>query len=426
MVDNNDAFAGFWGNSSDDSKPVETPKEEYKESIAARQTVVNEIFSTESSGDELVLDDLLRAMINAGSSDLHLSAKLPPMLRINGDMTKLEGYSALTGSQINTLMNTIMTERHIVSYEKTHELDFAYAISGLSRFRVNVLKQRGQTGSVIRAIPNVIKSTEELGLPEDLNKLAYLPRGLVLVTGPTGSGKSTTLAAIIDRANRMRHDHIITIEDPVEFVHEHQNCVITQREIGVDTESFPNALKAALREDPDIILVGEMRDLETISTAITAAETGHLVFGTLHTQSAAETISRIVDVFPDSSKDQVRQQLGATIQGIVCQTLVKTTDGKRAAAIEFMKGIPSIRNLIRKNKIADIRNYIETGSKDGMRTLDQDLERLVKANRVKVDVAAEKAVDIEEFYKKFGSADDLALRRRREDEAGSIHNRFAG
>ena len=408
----------FWSN-DDSSKNQEfnSPVEETrKDSIAARQTIVDDIFSTEDSGDELVIDDLLRKMISIKASDLHLAAKRPPSVRINGEISAIEGYAPLTGRQIDTLMSTIMTDRHRVSFDKTHELDFAYSIAGLSRFRINILKQQGVTGSVIRAIPNDIKSTEELGLPDMLNKLAYLPRGLVLVTGPTGSGKSTTLAAIIDRANRTRKDHIITIEDPIEFVHEHKNSIITQREIGVDTDSFPNALKAALREDPDIILVGEMRDLETISTAITAAETGHLVFGTLHTQSAPETISRIVDVFPDSSKDQVRQQLGATIQGIVCQTLVKTIDGGRAAAIEYMKGIPSIRNLVRKNHIDQIKTYIETGSANDMHTMDQDLVRLVKDGRVRIDVAAEKCADIEEFYKKFGTAEDVARIRRKEDQ----------
>lgn len=411
-----DAFSGFWSQSPDEDSFTDAPQEEFRESIAAKQTMVSDIFSTESSSDELNLDDLLRLTIKLGASDLHLSAKLPPMIRVNGDLTRIEGYAALNGRQIDALLNAIISDKHRLQYDKTHELDFAYSISGLSRFRVNVLKQQGQAGSVIRAIPNEIKSAEQLGLPAELNKLAHLPRGLVLVTGPTGSGKSTTLAAIIDRANRMRHDHIITIEDPIEFVHQHQNCIVTQREVGVDTDSFPNALKASLREDPDIIMVGEMRDLETIQTAITAAETGHLVFGTLHTQSAAETISRVVDVFPDSSKEQVRQQLGSTIQGIVCQTLVKTVDGKRAAAIEYMKGLPSIRNLIRKGNIDQIKTYIETGSKDGMRTLDQDLDRLVRSGKVKIDVAADKAADIEEFYRKFGTPEDIARIRRKEDE----------
>lgn len=428
-LNNGDAFAGFWNQggksgfnvtADDDTIELGKPAEEeivYKPSIAAKQQVVDDVFSSEEDNlSDVSIDELLKKMISLNASDLHLSAKLPPMIRVNGDIQKLEGYPVLTGRQIYELLGTIMSEKNKMFFDKSHELDFAYSIPGLSRFRVNVLQQREQAGSVIRAIPNKIKSSEELGLPEELNKLAYLPRGLVLVTGPTGSGKSTTLAAIIDRANRSRRDHIITIEDPIEFVHENQQSIVTQREIGVDTESFPHALKASLREDPDIILVGEMRDLETISTAITAAETGHLVFGTLHTQSAPETISRIIDVFPDGAKEQVRQQLGSTIQGIICQTLVKTVSGGRAAAIEYMRGIPSIRNQIRKNSIASIKQTIETGKIHGMQTLDQDLERLVKEGKVKIDVAAEKSSEIEEFYKKFGNEEDIAKIRRREDE----------
>lgn len=385
------------------------------ESLAQTHTVGDEISDVVTSEGDFTIDDLLNDMLDRGASDLHLSAKLQPVIRVNGDMTPMVEYPVLSGNQIDTLMYAIMSESQRNQFEKHHELDFAYAIPGRSRFRVNVLRQRQQTGSVIRAIPNIIKSTEALGLPEELNKFAFYPRGLVLVTGPTGSGKSTTLAAIIDKANRARQANIITIEDPIEFSHENKNSVISQREIGTDTDSFAEALKHALRQDPDIILVGEMRDLETISTAITAAETGHLVFGTLHTQSAAETISRIIDVFPDGAKEQVRQQLGSTIQAIVCQTLVKTRDGGRAAALEIMKGIPSIKNLVRKNQIAQIRTYIETGSKEGMRTLDQSLEELVKTGRVKLDVAAEKAQDIDDFYGKFGNEEELRAIRRRED-----------
>lgn len=402
------------------SLPPKEPMNEplgVKKSVAVKQTI-NEDIHISTTQHEMHIDELLTRMIQMGASDLHLTANMPPLTRIHGDITPIEGYPVLTGERLDNLLNEIISPADQAKFGQYHELDFAYAIPELSRFRVNVLKQRKQTGAVIRAIPNVIKSTEELGLPEHLNELAMLPRGLVLVTGPTGSGKSTTLAAIIDRANRTRKDHIITIEDPIEFAHENKNCIITQREIGIDTYSFPNALKAALREDPDIILVGEMRDLETIQTAITAAETGHLVFGTLHTQSAAETISRVIDVFPDSSKEQVRQQLGSTVQGIICQTLVKTTDGKRAAAIEYMKGIPSIRNLIRKNQTAQIKGYIEMGQKHGMQTLDQNLIELVKAKRVKLDVAAEKAVDIEEFYRHFGDETALSKIRRVEDEMG--------
>jgi len=410
----NPELSSFWGKESDE--PTALPaREEKRTSLVQNQDFGSDVESSYSEEGAFTIDDLLNNMLDMGASDLHLSARTMPMIRVNGDMTPMDGYPVLTSSQIEGLMYAIMNTHHRNAFEKTHELDFAHSIAGRSRFRVNVLRQRQQTGSVIRAIPNVIKPIEALGLSEELNKFAYLPRGLVLVTGPTGSGKSTTLAAIIDRANRSRQANIITIEDPIEFSHENKKSIISQREIGVDTDSFQEALKHALRQDPDIILVGEMRDLETIQTAITAAETGHLVFGTLHTQSAPETISRIIDVFPDGSKEQVRQQLGATIQGIVCQTLVKTRDGKRAAALEIMKGTPSIRNLVRKNQISQIRTYVETGSKDGMQTMDQHLEQLVRDGRVKIDIAAEKAHDLEEFYKKFGSEEDVKSIRRAED-----------
>lgn len=411
----NKELSNFWGSGSSDSPAL--PGREVRKSQAVMPDFDTEIASEYDENEEAyTIDDLLNVMLDKGASDLHLSSKTKPMIRVNGDMTPLDEYPILTSEQIRELMYPIMKETHRSTFERTHELDFAHAIPGRSRFRVNMLQQRQQTGAVIRAIPNVIKPIEALGLPEELNKFAYLPRGLVLVTGPTGSGKSTTLAAIIDRANRSRKANIITIEDPIEFSHENKNSVISQREIGVDTDSFSEALKHALRQDPDIILVGEMRDLETISTAITAAETGHLVFGTLHTQSAAETISRIIDVFPDGSKEQVRQQLGSTIQGIVCQTLVKTRDGKRAAALEIMKGTPGIRNLIRKNQIAQIRSYIETGSDNGMQTMDQHLIQLVEEGRVKLDIAAEKSYDMENFYNHFGDEEKIRDIRRREDE----------
>jgi twitching motility protein PilT len=370
-------------------------------------------------GGEITLDELLLKLLDNGSSDLHLSATAPPMMRKNGDMQAIQGYNPLSSSQIQRMLFAIMSPEQQTTYQQTHDLDMAYSIPNRSRFRVNVLQQRGRVGSVIRVIPNVIKSLAELGMPESLAEFAHLPRGLVLVTGPTGSGKSTTLAAIIDAANRERKDHILTIEDPIEFVHENKNCVITQREVGVDTASFPEALKRALREDPDIILVGEMRDPETISIAITAAETGHLVFGTLHTQSAAETMSRIIDSFPDGGKPQVRAQLASTIQGIVCQTLIKTLDGRgRVAAMEILKGEPAIRALIRKGAEAQIRSALETGKSKGMQTLDMSLTELVKADRIDVDEAANRSTQPEQFYQQLGGEGEVARIRRRQQNLG--------
>ena len=390
-----------------------------KTSLANTVNIGEGLISTDASDEEggLTIDELLLYMLEKKASDLHLSARNHPLLRINGDMLPTTSFPILTGSQIDTLIYDIMNETQRTIFEKHHDLDFAYAIPGRSRFRINVMKQRGQTGVVIRAIPNIIKSVEALGLPEEINKFAFLPRGLVLVTGPTGSGKSTTLAAIIDKANSGRKANIITIEDPIEFSHENKASVVSQREVGTDTDSFEAALKHALRQDPDIILVGEMRDLETIQTAITAAETGHLVFGTLHTQSAAETISRIIDVFPDGSKEQIRQQLGSTIQAIVCQTLIKSRDGGRVAALEIMKGTSAIKNLIRKNQIAQIPSYIETNSNIGMVSLDQSLEELVREGKVRIDEAAEKSTHVDEFYNKFGNEEDVRAIRRKEDAA---------
>lgn len=370
-------------------------------------------------GGQMTIDDLLIKLLEHGSSDLHLTAGSPPMMRKNGDIQPIPGTTPVSSAQIQQMLFAIMSPEQQTSFQRDHDLDLAYSIPNRSRFRVNVLQQRGKVGSVIRVIPNEIKSLAQLGMPEGLAQFAHLPRGLVLVTGPTGSGKSTTLAAIIDAANRERKDHIITIEDPIEFVHENKNCIITQREIGADTASFPEALKRALREDPDIILVGEMRDPETISIAITAAETGHLVFGTLHTQSAAETMSRIIDSFPDGSKEQVRAQLASTIQGIVCQTLVKTIDGRgRVAAMEILKGEPSVRALIRKGAEAQIRSALETGKAKGMQTLDMSLMDLVKADKIGIDEAATRSTQPEQFYHQLGGEGEVNRIRRRQQNLG--------
>jgi len=372
---------------------------------------------------ELTLDELLIKLIDNGSSDLHLSANMPPMMRKNGDVQAIPGYQALSSAQIQRMMFSIMSPEQQTTYQREKDLDLAYSIPNKSRFRVNVLQQRGKVGSVIRVIPNDIKSLAQLGMPSSLAEFSNLPRGLVLVTGPTGSGKSTTLAAIIDAANIARADHILTIEDPIEFVHENKNCIITQREVGVDTKSFSEGLRRALREDPDIILVGEMRDPETIAIAITAAETGHLVFGTLHTQSASETMSRIIDSFPEGSKPQVRAQLAATLQGIVCQTLIKTLDGRgRVAAMEILKGEPSIRALIRKGAESQIRSALETNKAKGMQTMDMSLTDLTKADKISIDEAALRSTNPEEFFRALGGPAEVERIRRRQQNLGGAYS----
>lgn len=400
------------------------PKKPNADAPASPNYSQGEVKEVSASTNTLTLDELLIQLIDSGSSDLHLSAGMPPMMRKNGEMMPIPNYSSLSSQKIQELVFAVMPDQKQAEFLKTHEMDLAHSIPGRSRFRVNVMQQRGKVGSVIRVIPNEIKSLEQLGMPVGLEDFSKLPRGLVLVTGPTGSGKSTTLAAIIDAANRKRKDHILTIEDPIEFVHENKGCVINQREIGADTASFPEALKRALRQDPDIILVGEMRDPETISIAITAAETGHLVFGTLHTQSAAETMSRIIDSFPDGSKEQVRAQLAATIQGIVCQTLLKTIDGRgRVAAMEILKGEPAIRALIRKGNEAQIRSALETGKAKGMQTLDMSLMDLVKADKVHIDEAANRSTAPEQFYLQLGGDSEVARIRRRQEALGGSATR---
>jgi twitching motility protein PilT len=378
---------------------------------------------TSNTTNEVTLDELLLKLIDMGSSDLHLTANTPPMMRKNGDVQPIPGYQPLSSGQIQRMLFSIMSPEQQTSYQRDKDLDLAYSIPNKSRFRVNVLQQKGKVGSVIRVIPNDIKSLEQLGMPAGLAEFAHLPRGLVLVTGPTGSGKSTTLAAIIDAANRTRADHILTIEDPIEFVHENKKCIITQREVGVDTKSFAEGLRRAMREDPDIILVGEMRDPETISIAITAAETGHLVFGTLHTQSAAETMSRIIDSFPDGSKPQVRAQLASTLQGIVCQSLIKTLDGRgRVAAMEILKGEPSIRALIRKGAESQIRSALETGKAKGMQTMDMSLTDLAKADKISVDEAAQRSTSPEEFFRQLGGPGEVERIRRRQANLGGAYS----
>jgi twitching motility protein PilT len=358
-----------------------------------------------STGPRLVLDELLIHMLAKGGSDLHMTAGAPPTVRVRGEMSSVEGFGSLDPEQLRGALYGIMTERQRKVYEENLELDFAYSVPGHARFRVNVFRQRDSVGAVMRMIPWEILSLDQLSMPSVVGTFAQMKRGLVLVTGATGSGKSTTLAALIDQVNRTRRGHIMTIEDPVEFIHEHRGCLVNQREVGQDTRSFRNALKSALRQDPDVILVGELRDLDTISVALTAAETGHLVFATLHTQSAQDTITRVVDVFPADQQQQVRTQLAATLQGVVCQTLVKTTDGKgRAAAVEIMMCTPAIRAMIRDDKLQQIQGALQAGAKDGMQTLNAHLATLVKAGRISYEAGAENCSNLEDFNTLVGSS----------------------
>lgn len=352
---------------------------------------------------DLRLDDVLARMVQLGASDLHLTSGAPPMVRVAGTLLPLEGFTMLAGEPLRRTLFAILTQKQREQFEAELELDFAYALRGQARFRVNLYQQRESIGAAFRVIPYEIKPLEELGVPAVVGSFAGLPRGLVLVTGPTGSGKSTTLASIIDLANRTRADHIMTVEDPIEFLHRHKKSIINQREVGADTHSFASALKHVLRQDPDIILVGEMRDLETISVALTAAETGHLVFATLHTQDAAQTIDRIIDVFPSYQQDQVRTQLAAALQGVVCQTLCKRSHGTgRVVATEVMIATPAVRNLIREGKTHQIYSAMQAGAQQGMHTLDQHLADLVRAHKITYEVGLEKCHNTEDYNRLTG------------------------
>ncbi|WP_410498945.1 type IV pilus twitching motility protein PilT [Chitinibacter sp. S2-10] len=343
------------------------------------------------------ISELLAFSVKNKASDLHLSAGLPPMIRVHGDVRRIN-LPAMDHKDVHDMVYDIMNDGQRKVYEDTLECDFSFEIPNLARFRVNAFVQNRGAGAVFRTIPSKVLTLEELNAPKVFQDIAMNPRGLVLVTGPTGSGKSTTLAAMINFINDNEFGHILTVEDPIEFVHQSKKCLVNQREVGPHTLSFANALRSALREDPDIVLVGEMRDLETIRLALTAAETGHLVFGTLHTSSAAKTIDRVVDVFPAAEKEMVRSMLSESLRAVISQTLLKTKDGTgRVAAHEIMIGIPAIRNLIRENKVAQMYSAIQTGSAHGMQTLDQCLQNLVQRNIVSIAEARNKAAIPDNF-----------------------------
>ena len=346
---------------------------------------------------ELRIELLLEEVVNKRASDLHLQVGLPPMMRVDGTLAAIAGYNNLDQAAVELLIFAILDQDQQQILLKDKECDFSFAFGTLGRFRVNAFHERGNLAAALRLIPNEIKTLSELGMPSIVSNFANYPRGLVLVTGPTGSGKSTTLAAMMDYLNSTKYQHILTVEDPIEFVHESKKCLINQREVHRDTHGFNEALRSALREDPDIILVGELRDLETIRLALTAAETGHLVFGTLHTTSAAKTIDRVVDVFPGEEKSMVRSMLSESLQAVISQTLLKKIGGGRVAAQEIMLGTPAIRNLIREDKVAQMYSAIQTGGSLGMQTLDSCLKGLLTKGLINRDSAREKAKTPENF-----------------------------
>jgi twitching motility protein PilT len=336
----------------------------------------------------VTLSDLLKKMLEMGGSDLHITTNSPPQIRVHGHLHPLD-MPPLQPAETKQLGYSVLTDAQKHRFEEHLELDFSFGLKGLARFRGNLFNQRGATGGVFRVIPFEIKSFQQLNLPPIISKLCDKPRGLVLVTGPTGSGKSTTLAAMIDKINTERHDHIITIEDPIEFVHPNKNCLVNQREVHADTKSFTDALRAALREDPDVVLIGEMRDLETIESALRIAETGHLTFGTLHTNSAASTINRVIDVFPSHQQSQIRAQLSLVLEGVICQALIPKVGGQgRACAMEILIPNPAVRNLIREDKIHQIYSSMQSGQdKFGMQTFNQSLANLYFAKQITLDTA---------------------------------------
>jgi len=354
---------------------------------------------------QVPVSELLEIVLDRGASDLHITAGAPPTIRLHGDLIRLADYPILSPRTLQGMIYAILPQKMRERLEGELELDMSYALPGKARFRVNVYYQRDSIGAAFRLIPYEIKTVESLGLPSVVADLARYPRGFVVVTGPTGSGKSTSLAGMVDIVNRERSAHIMTVEDPIEFLHKHQQCIVNQREVGADTHSFSQALKHVLRQDPDVILVGEMRDLETISTAITAAETGHLVFATLHTQDAPQTIDRIIDVFPPHQQQQVRVQLATTLQGVVTQQLLQTADGRsRAVACEVLICTPAVRNLIREAKVHQIYSIMQAGGRFGMQTMDQALANLVKEGKISQQLAYERSHDPEELNRLIGGA----------------------
>jgi len=347
--------------------------------------------------------DLLQIMVDRGASDLHITSGTHPQLRISGRLTQLTQFEQLTPQDTQRLAYSVLNEGQKQKFEEENELDLSFGIQGLARFRCNVFRQRGAVGAAIRVIPHKIRSFDELGLPPIVQQLADRPKGLVLVTGPTGSGKSTTLAAMIDKINSERCEHIMTIEDPLEFLHSHKRCVVNQREVFSDTQSFQRALKSILRQDPDVVLVGEMRDLETIAAALTIAETGHLTFATLHTNSCAQTMNRIIDVFPTNQQTQVRAQLALVLEGVLSQTLIPKVGGGRVMSMEIMTATPAIRNLIREDKIHQIYSAIATGLKFGMQTMNQSLADLVRRKLITRDEGMNRSTLPEELMQLLGN-----------------------
>jgi twitching motility protein PilT len=352
---------------------------------------------------QLDFAEVLLEVLDRRASDLHITAGTPPMLRVRGRLAPMEGHPALTPTDTREIVYSILSDSQRQRFENNWQLDFAYQIPGKARFRVNAYFQRSAVGAAFRLIPFDVVPLETLGLPPVVAEFANRPRGLVLVTGPTGSGKSTTLASLIDVINASREEHIMTIEDPIEFLHKHKKCMVNQRELGSDAMSFADALKGALRQDPDVILVGEMRDLETIGTAITAAETGHLVFATLHTQDTPQTIDRIIDVFPSEQQGQIRAQLAVALQGIMTQMLLPTADGSgRCVAAEVLVPTPAVRNLIREGKSHQIYSVLQTGGAQGMQTMDAALSQLVRAGKITRQLAESRAHSVEELKRLIG------------------------
>src|SRR5438270_6544051 len=348
---------------------------------------------------QITLSELLKKLAEFGGSDLHLTTNTPPQIRVDGHLRPLEGYKVLTSADTKQLAYSVLTDAQKHRFEENLELDFSFGVKGLSRFRANIFNQRGAVGAVFSAIPYEIKSFDDLGLAPVVKELCNKPRGLVLVTGPTGSGKSTTLAAVIDKINKERHEHILTIEDPIEFLHNHKSCIVNQREVNADTHGFAQALRTALRQDPDVVLVGEMRDLETIESALRIAETGHLTFATLHTNSAVSTINRIIDVFPSMQQAQVRAQLSLTLEGILCQSLLPRADGRsRVLAMEILIPNSAIRNLIREDKVHQIYSMMQTGQDiHGMQTFNQSLATLFHKRLITRETATNRTSNLNEL-----------------------------